>query len=176
MSKLKSLQAAALVALTLAILYFGPFHPAVIRAQLHATPEVIRTTGLKLPAEYAGAPIGRYTPGDPYWKVAESNDWLLLNGPRGTEICHQVLDDFSEAYASEESMTPDAIRQIAFDYKDKTISLQVFVPRFKAAPVHLDECPALRYDAATGSLTRANKRIAFLSPSQPLVGSNPANK
>lgn len=177
---MKSLQAAALSAVTLALVYFGAVHPvltrALVRAEFGVSPEIIKTTGLQLPVEYPGKPVSRFEAGEPYWKVAEADDWLLLNGPRGTEICPQVLADFGEANASVESMTPDAIRRIAFDFKGKTVSLRVFVPRFRTAPAHLQDCPELRYDAATRTVMRANKRLAYLSPSQPDAGYVPVSK
>ncbi|KWA83800.1 hypothetical protein WL29_20770 [Burkholderia ubonensis] len=146
-------------------------------------PEYIKTRGLQPPSEFQSVSTGPYSNGKgfayggsvtTYWVMAETDDWVLFNGPRGTEICQPVLGNFGYINARSEVLSAAQVRLLAAGFKEKPVELQVLVPRFKSMPPNLERCSGFSYDVATGLLKVGDKRIAYLTESQPRLA-QPAN-
>lgn len=141
----------------------------VVRAK--SAPERITTQGLLPPAEYQSVTSGKVASSTTYWVMVETDDWILLNGPKGTSTCDAVLGEFGYVNAPQDAMSLANVRLLAAGFKDKELHLDVFVPHFRFEPADLDRCIGFSYDLATGTLRVGNKRLAYLAPVQPaLVG------
>jgi hypothetical protein len=146
-------------------------------AMLPARHEVIHTRGL-LPALdqqviAAGRVFGVHGQSlavvSNHWMYAESADWVLLNGPRGTVTCPALLGPFGAANAPAEAMSLSTVRMLADRAAGGPIALSVMVPRFTAAPAGLSQCSGFSFDAKTGRLRAGGKYVAYLTPAQPLL-------
>lgn len=141
-------------------------------AQHKRVAEFITTQGLQQPPEVPV--IGLKNPSyATYWAMVETDDWVLLNGPKGTALCPQVLGPFGFANAPYEAMSVGNLRILAIGYKNKPITLQVFVPRFSTKPAGLEACPGFEHDPATGTLKVGAKKIAYLAKQQPNLTGQP---
>jgi hypothetical protein len=144
-------------------------------------PEIIQTKGL-LPA-YDQRVVAHYrmfghqnfpmTNVSDFWVHAETDDWILLNGPRGTSTCPDVLGAFGAINAPGQAMSLSEVRMLASGFKGGPIALNVFVPRFPTAPAGLNRCSGIAYDKQTGRLRVGGKFIAYLAPSQPQLAALP---
>ena len=133
-------------------------------------PEFIQTQGLLPPAEYVESSGGKFPETRTYWVTAETDDWVFFNGPRGTEVCEAVLEDFGDVNARSETYSLAAMRILSSGFKDKPIEIRALVPRFKSAPAGLDRCPGFRYDPESHLLLVGAKKLAYLAPNQPRLG------
>lgn len=136
--------------------------------------EAIQTTGLLPPGGRrtvrTGFPLGQVFPVTNVatsWAHAETADWILLNGVRGTALCPDVLSDFGAANARFEAMSLEQIWLLASGYENGPLKLNVRIPRFAAAPEGLRNCTGFAYDKETGRLRVGRKYVAYLSSSQP---------
>ncbi|KVP39534.1 hypothetical protein [Burkholderia ubonensis] len=145
-------------------------------AKYKVAPEFIKTSGLQPPSEFQTVTTGKYGTATTYWVMAETDDWVLFNGPRGTETCPQALGDFGYINARSEVMSAARARLLAVGFKDQPVELQVLVPRFKKLPENLERCPGFSYDGATGMLKVGNKHIAYLTETQPRLAAATNNK
>jgi hypothetical protein len=144
-------------------------------------PEIIQTKGL-LPA-YDQRVVSNYrmfghhafpmTNVSDFWVHAETDDWILLNGARGTNTCPSVLGDFGAINAPGQAMSLSDVRLLASGFKGGPIQLNVMVPRFTSAPVGLSRCTGIAYDQKTGQLRVGSKYLAYLAPSQPQLANLP---
>jgi len=135
--------------------------------QFKVAPEFVKTHGLQLPIEYQSVTGYKYPKVENYWVTAQTEDWALLNGPRGTALCQSVLGNFAEVNAHSEAMSTASLQLIASGFKDKTIELQVHIPRFRTAPFGLDKCVGFSFDESTGTLMVGDKHVAYLDAEQP---------
>ena len=103
------------------------------------------------------------------WVYAETDDWVLLNGPRGTATCPAILGQFGAAYAPAEAMSLSTVRLLADRAAGAAIALSVLVPRFTAAPADLGQCSGFTFDPKTGRLRAGGKYVAYITPAQPLL-------
>lgn len=146
-----------------------------IVAAFRVAPEIIHTKGL-LPA-YDQRVVANYrmhglqhmpmTNVSDFWVHAETDDWILLNGARGTATCPDVLGAFGAVNAPGQAMSLSAVRMLASGFKGGPIELSVLVPRFKSAPAGLSRCTGIAYDQKTGQLRVGSKYLAYLAPAQP---------
>lgn len=145
-------------------------------AEAHrVAPEIIKTQGM-LPA-YDQRVVSHYrmhglhhmplTNVSDFWVHAETDNWILLNGPRGTNTCPEVLGAFGAINAPQDAMTLAAVRMLASGFNGGPIELNVYVPRFKSAPAGLSKCTGIAYDQKTGQLRVGGKYIAYLASAQP---------
>lgn len=144
---------------------FNERHDNLIQ-QFRTEPEFIKTRALELPAEFQHTTTGKLPTTTTYWVAAETQDWLLLNGVRGTQTC-DVLADFGQVNAPSEAMSLQSLFMIAAGFKGRPVELQVVVPRFKQRPSNLDRCVGFTYDQPTGQLKVGGKFVAYLHPAQP---------
>ena len=145
-------------------------------AMYKVEPEYIQTRGLLPPSEFQTVTTGKYSTATTYWVMVETENWVLFNGPRGTEMCSQVLGNFGYINAPSEVMSAARIRLVASGFKDQPVELQVLVPRFKTMPLNLERCPGFSYDSATGMLKVGNKHIAYLTETQPHLAASTNTK
>ena len=146
-----------------------------ITAAYRVSPEIIHTQGLLPPydqrvvASYRMHGLQNYpmTNVSDYWVHAETDNWILLNGPRGTGTCPDVLGAFGAANAPVDAMSLSAVRMLASGYNGGPVQLSVLVPRFKSPPAGLSRCAGIAYDQKTGQLRVGSKFIAYLAPAQP---------
>ena len=151
--------------------YF-PAHRAVAN---RVVPEIIRTKGLRPAYDHQVAASARLhglqhiamTNVSDIWVHAETDDWILLNGPRGTGTCPDVLAAFGAVNAPVDAMSLSAVRMLASGYNGGPVQLSVLVPRFKSPPAGLSRCAGIAYDQKTGQLRVGSKFIAYLAPAQP---------
>jgi len=138
-------------------------------------PEIIETKGLlpavdqrtvttSRPYGYRGLPVTRVSD---FWVHAETDDWILLNGDRGTATCPKVLGNFGEANARYDAMSLASVRLMAAGFEGGPIRLNVLVPRFASAPAGLEFCPGFAYDEKTRQLRVGGKYLAYLAAAQP---------
>lgn len=148
---------------------------SAVLAAHRVAPEIIETTGLlaavdqrtvttSRPYGYKGMPVTHVSD---FWVYVETEDWILLNGVRGTTTCHAVLRDFGTANARDESMSLASVRMLASGFNAGPIKLNVLVPRFASAPEGLDRCPGFAYDEKTRQLRVGGKYLAYLASAQP---------
>lgn len=140
---------------------------ATLRQRHAVAPEFIQTRGLESPSEFLHVTSGKLPSTSSYWVMAETEDWLLLNGPRGTATCQGVLGTFGYVNAPEEAQSLASMRMLVAGYKGKPLELQVVVPRFKEKPANLDDCLGFQFDAESGRLKVGDKYLAYLHPQQP---------
>ena len=144
-------------------------------------PELIKTQGM-LPA-YDQRVVSHYrmhglqhmpmTNVSDFWVHAETDDWILLNGPRGTNTCPEVLGAFGAINAPRDAMSLAAVRMLASGFSGGPVQLNVYVPRFKSAPAGISRCTGIAYDQKTGQIRVGSKYIAYLAPSQPQLANVP---
>lgn len=147
-----------------------------LNMQYKVAPEFIKTRDFQVPTEYQSVTSGKFATAYTYWVTAETEGWILLNGPRGTDLCPKVLGTFGYVNAHDEVMSAAGLSMLAAGFRNKPLELQVYVPRFKTAPAGLGECPGFSYDAATGMLMVGSKRIAYLAEAQPRLAQAAINK
>lgn len=155
--------------------------PAPVDAAKAAMPpaphEIIHTRGLRPALDQqviaAGRMFGVHDQSlavvSNHWMYAESDDWVLMNGPRGTATCPALLAQFGAANAPAEAMSLSTIRMLADRAAGGPIALSVVVPRFTAAPGSLSQCSGFSFDTKTGRLRAGGKYVAYLTPAQPLL-------
>jgi hypothetical protein len=144
--------------------------------QFKVAPEFIKTRDLQVPTDYQSVTGYKYPTVNNYWVTAQTAEWALLNGPRGTALCQSVLGNFAEVNANSEVMSSASLQLIASGFKDKTIELEVHIPRFKTEPFGIEKCVGFSYDAVTGTLMVGDKHVAYLDATQPrLAQAQPGN-
>lgn len=104
-----------------------------------------------------------------HWMYAETDDWVLLNGPRGTVTCPTILGKFGAEHAAVEAMSLSTVRALADRAAGGPVALAVVVPRFTGAPAGLAQCTGFAFDVKTGRLRAGGKYVAYLTPVQPLL-------
>jgi hypothetical protein len=144
--------------------------------QFKVAPEFIKTRDLQVPTDYQSVTGYKFPTVNNYWVTAQTADWALLNGPRGTALCESVLGNFGEVNANSEVMSTASLQLIASGFKDKTIELKVHIPRFRMEPFGLEKCIGFSYDAVNGTLMVGDKHVAYLDATQPrLAQAQPGN-
>lgn len=137
------------------------------------SPEFVTVHNLRGASEFQTQSGGKYPTTTSYWTMADSDNWILLNGPRGTNLCGAVLYDFGRVNAPNEPMSLAEVTLLSAGFSGRSVELQVRVPRFKNRPDNLDRCVGFGYDAATGELTVGDKHVAYLEREQPRLAQAP---
>lgn len=136
-------------------------------------PEFVTVHNLRGATEYQTQTTGKFRTTTSYWMMADADNWILLNGPRGTGLCSGVLYDFGRVNAPNEPMSLAEVSLLSAGFSGRSVELQVRVPRFKSRPANLDHCVGFGYDAATGELTVGDKHVAYLERTQPRLTQAP---
>jgi hypothetical protein len=147
-------------------------------SQHQVDPEIIQTKCL-MPANGDRTVRARYPLGPRHLQLTsqrivasdgfyvESDDWILLNGPRGTSLRSAVLDNFDRANAWYDAMSLNEIWLRASGNNGAPLELKVVVPRFTTEPPGLSDCTGFAYDKESRRLRVGSKFIAYLWPAQP---------
>jgi hypothetical protein len=101
-----------------------------------------------------------------YWTMLETTNWVFLNPRFGGDTC-PVLNQFVRKDEGGSLPTEEQLALVAVAFRDKSVDLQGYVPRFTQRPKSLDRCLGYGFDAERGVLTLGGKPVALLANQQP---------
>ena len=139
------------------------------------TPEVVTVAGLQVPQLGSTRSAPYYLKGvrmgggysSHYWTTVQAENWYFVNHQFGLP-CAGVLADYEAAVdARYGAAQPESLLQTSTAAQGQPVRLLVIVPRLKEKPAIPAWCPELSYDAKSGELRYAQKRVGYLLSAQP---------
>lgn len=155
---------AALIVGPLVVDVYKDYEHQVAIQSLIVEPETIIVEGLIRPQDFPEE-MNAFR-GQKKVAALTTSEWVLLNGPSGSQACPVVLEDFGRANSPHDAISVAGIELLFSSYSGGNLPLLVRIPRYEEKPRGIENCVGFRYDRETTMIYIGTKKVAFLESQQ----------